>query len=65
MKWALMPGNVHLPARSTGLPKNSVANVSQLITIDKSLLTARVGKLPASKLDLVFAGIELVLARKG
>jgi mRNA interferase MazF len=65
VKWALMPGNVHLSARSTGLPKNSVANVSQLITIDKSLLTERVGKLPVSKLELVFAGIELVLARGG
>jgi len=64
VKWALMPGNVHLSARSTGLPKNSVANVSQLITIDKSLLVARVSRLPGPKLDLVFAGIELVLARK-
>jgi mRNA interferase MazF len=64
VKWALMPGNVHLPARSTGLPKNSVANVSQMITVDKSLLTARVGRLPAAKLDSIFAGVELVLARR-
>jgi len=64
VKWALMPGNVHLSARSTGLPKNSVANVSQLITIGKSLLTERIGGLSGSKLDLVFAGIELVLARR-
>lgn len=65
MKLALMPGNVHLSARSTGLPKNSVANVSQLMTIDKSDLTERIGRLPASKLDLVFSGIELLLARTG
>jgi len=61
---ALMPGNVHLPARTTGLPKDSVANVSQLLTADKSDLTERVGKLPAIKMDLIFRGIELVLARK-
>lgn len=64
LKLALMPGNVHLSTRSTGLPRNSVANVSQLMTIDKTLLTERVGKLPLSKLDLVFTGIELVLARR-
>jgi mRNA interferase MazF len=64
VKWALMPGNVHLSARSTGLPKNSVANVSQLVTIDRALLIERVGRLPQPKLDLVFTGIELVLARK-
>ncbi len=64
-KWALMPGNIHLSTRSTGLPKNSIANVSQLITVDKALLIERVGRLPVSKLDLVFAGIELVLARRG
>ena len=65
VKWALMPGNVYLSARSTGLPKNSVANVSQLVTIDKTLLTSRASRLPSAKLELVFAGIELVLARVG
>lgn len=64
VKWALMPGNVHLPARTTGLPKNSIANVSQLLTIDRTILTERVGRLPSPKMDLVFQGIELVLARK-
>lgn len=65
VKWALMPGNVHLPARVTGLPKNSVANVSQIVTIDRSLLTERVGRLPSAKLELIFSGIEVVLERKG
>jgi mRNA interferase MazF len=64
VKWALMPGNVHLPARATGLPRNSVANVSQIVTIDKSLLSERVGKLPGAKLELIFSGIEMVLSRK-
>lgn len=63
VKWALMPGNVHLSAHTTGLPKDSVANTSQLISVDKSLLTERAGSLPRAKLDLVFAGIELLLRR--
>lgn len=63
LRWANAPGNVALSARVTGLPKESVANVSQLIALDKSLLTDRVGKLPQSKLELVFAGIDIVLAR--
>ncbi len=63
LKWALMPGNVHLSARVTGLPKNSVANVSQIDTIDQTFLTARVGRLPAAKLQLVLSGIQVVLAR--
>ncbi len=65
VKWALMPGNVHLPARLTRLAKNSVANVSQIVTVDKSLLTKRVGRLPAAKMELIFSGIDVVLARRG
>ncbi len=65
VKWALMPGNIHLAASATGLPKNSVANVSQILTLDKDHLTDRVGRLSATKLDLIFSGIEIVLARKG
>jgi mRNA interferase MazF len=41
LKWALAPGNLRLSARLTGLPKDSVANVSQVVTIDKHLLTER------------------------
>jgi len=63
LKWALAPGNVHLPARLTGLPKESVANVSQIVSIDRDLLTARVGKLPRSKLGLVLSGIDTVLGK--
>jgi len=63
LKWALAPGNVSLSARLTGLPKDSVANVSQIISLDKSLLTKRVGKLPRPKLELLFSGIDLVLGR--
>jgi len=63
LKWALAPGNVSLSMRLTGLPKDSVANVSQIISLDKSLLTERVGKLPRPKLELLFSGIDLILGR--
>ena len=61
LKWALAPGNVRLSARLTGLPKDSVANASQIISVDKALLTARVGKLPLPKLELLLSGIGVVL----
>jgi mRNA interferase MazF len=63
LKWTDAPGNVLLKARITSLPKDSVANVSQLVTLDKSFLTERVGKLPAAKLELVLSGIDVVLGR--
>lgn len=63
LKWAAAPGNVALGARDTGLPKDSVANVSQIVTIDKGMLTERVGKVRAAKLELVFAGVDVVLGR--
>jgi mRNA interferase MazF len=61
LKWSLAPGNVRLSARLTGLPKDSVANVSQIISLDKDLLTERVGKLSRPKLELVISGIGIVL----
>jgi mRNA interferase MazF len=48
-------GNVMLPPRLTGLPKDSVANVSQIVTLDKTLLTDRTGKLPRAQLGLVLS----------
>ena len=63
LKWASSPGNLALSKRLTGLPKESVANVSQIISIDKQLLIERVGKLPRSKLELLFLGIDLVLGK--
>ncbi len=63
LKWATAPGNVLLPSSVTGLPKESVANVSQLVTLDKTNLTERTGKLSGSKLDLVLSGIDVVLGR--
>jgi mRNA interferase MazF len=63
LRWADAPGNVLLAARATGLPKDSVANVSQLVTIDRGVLVERTGVLSASSLELVLAGIDVVLGR--
>jgi mRNA interferase MazF len=63
VKWADAPGNVRLAARTTALPKESVANVSQIVTLDRSLLSKRVGKLSSAKLQLVLSGIDVVLGR--
>ncbi len=63
LKWADAPGNVRLPPQVTGLSKESVANVSRIITLDKSLLAEHVGKLPQSKLGLLLSGIDIVLGR--
>jgi mRNA interferase MazF len=63
VKWAGAPGNVLLPGSATGLPKESVANVSQVITLDKAELTERVGKLPRAKFQLVLSGVDVVLGR--
>ena len=63
VKWAAAPGNVLLPAGVTGLPKESVANVSQIVTLDKTDLTERAGKVPQTKLELVLSGIDVVLGR--
>ena len=63
LRWAGAPGNVFLEIRLTGLPKDSVANVSQVVALDKSLLGERAGKLPRAKTDLVLAGIDVVLGR--
>ena len=63
LKWALAPGNVQLSTRVTGLPKDSVANVSQIVSVDKDFLTERAGKLSTPKLELVLSGIDTVLGR--
>jgi mRNA interferase MazF len=63
LRWTEAPGNVLLPARATGLPKDSVANVSQIITLDRELLTEEVAKVSKRQLDLILSGIDLVLGR--
>lgn len=63
LKWADAPGNVLLNARATGLPKDSVANVSQIVTLDRSLLTELVNKLASAKTSLIIAGINVILGQ--
>jgi mRNA interferase MazF len=62
MRLAEAPGNVRVTRRASGLAQESVVNVSQLITLDKRMLTRKVGRLPAEALRDVDAGIKLVLA---
>lgn len=63
LRWADAPGNTRLPARVTGLAKDSIANVSQIVSLDRTLLTERTGKLPKTQLELVLSGIDVVLDR--
>ena len=58
------PGNVLVPKQSSGLPKDSVANVSQLVTLDRDFLTERAGKVTPRLLAAVDACLKLVLARR-
>jgi mRNA interferase MazF len=55
------PGNVFLPATESGLPKDSVVNVSQIITLDKSMLDEYVDRISATTLTQVEEGVRLVL----
>jgi mRNA interferase MazF len=56
------PGNVLVPAKVSGLPKDSVANVSQVVTLDKDFLTEPAGRIKGSLLSDVDSGLRLVLA---
>jgi mRNA interferase MazF len=63
LRWSEAPGTVLLEAHSTGLPKISVANVSQVVALDRNVLTDRVGRLSKRELELVLIGIDVVLGR--
>ena len=58
---AAMPGNVFLPAATTGLPRDSVVNVTALVTLDKTDLTDHVGNAPLALLNEVDRGLRHVL----
>lgn len=58
---AAMPGNVFLPAAVTGLPRDSVVNVTALVTLDKVDLAEPVGEVPAALMDEVDRGLRRVL----
>jgi mRNA interferase MazF len=63
LRWAEAPGNVLLEGRTTGLPKDSVAKVSRIVTLDRASLTERAGRVPRAKLELILFGIDIVLGR--
>ena len=58
---AAMPGNVFLPATASGLPRDSVVNVTALVTLDKADLDPQVGHLPAALMDDIDRGLRRVL----
>ncbi len=62
LRLAEAPGNLLLAAEDTGLPRDSVVNVSQIITLDKTFLTERAGHLDDRAIASVEEGIRLVLA---
>jgi mRNA interferase MazF len=62
LRLAEAPGNVLIPASDSGLPKDSVANVSQVITVDRSFLTEQCGRLPAHLIKSIDEGLRLVLS---
>ena len=55
------PGNVLLRSRASGLPKDSVANVSQIVTIDRGVLAQRAGRLDQKTMSAIGKGMRLVL----
>lgn len=61
LRLADAPGNVRVRAKEAGLPKDSVANVSQVLTVDKDVLGERAGQLRPSTLEQVTAGLRAVL----
>jgi mRNA interferase MazF len=60
---AAAPGNVALKKGDANLPKASVVNISQILTVDKTELTERIGKLPASVVDAIRTGLEVLFER--
>ena len=63
LRWSIAPGNVLLTAKQTGLDRDSVAKVSQLVTIDKRQLIDRAGKLPRKQMESIFSGVDLIMGR--
>ena len=62
LQLSLSPGNLFLKSKETGLRKNSVANVSQMVTTDRSFLIEKIGKLSPNKMKQLEEGLRLVLS---
>lgn len=61
LKWAKSPGNILLKKGEGNLTKESVVNISQIETIDKILLSEKIGVLPPAKVKLIIEGVKLLL----
>ncbi|UCG53840.1 MAG: type II toxin-antitoxin system PemK/MazF family toxin [Candidatus Latescibacterota bacterium] len=62
LRLARAPGNVEVSEKQSQLPKRSVVNVSQIVTLDESFLKGRVGRLDEKTMRAVDAGLRLVLS---
>lgn len=63
LNWATAPGNVLLTKKKTGLTKDSVANVSQIIALDKEVLTEKNGRVSDSYIKQIFHGLDIIFGR--
>ncbi len=61
LKWAKAPGNVLLKKGEANLPKDSVVNVTQIVTVDKSLLSEKIGTLDRSRVEQIVQGLRLLI----
>lgn len=61
LKWAKSPGNVLLKKGEANLPKDSVVNVSQIETVDKSFLVEKIGSLSSSRIKQIIEGVKLLM----
>lgn len=64
LRWGAAPGNVLITGRQTGLPKDSVANVTQIVSVDRTILSDHVGRVSPAKLQLILEGIDIALGRE-
>jgi len=65
VRLASAPGNVLLPSGSAGVPHDSVANVSQLVALDRQRLRRRIGQVSSPQLSAILSGIDVVLGKPG
>ena len=63
LAWQTAPGNTQVASKDSGLPKESIANASQIVSVDRSLLTERTGRLSPKLLDQIMQSIDVVLGR--
>ena len=61
--WEAAPGNTLVPAKVAGLPKDSVANASQVFAVDRAYLSQRMGTLAPKRLEQILASIDVVIGR--